>query len=155
MRFPLEVFDAVRKVWPEQKPISVRISATDWAPGGLEPEESVTIGRMLKEHGCDIIDVSSGQTVPFAQPIYGRMYQAPFADKIRNEAGIPTITVGNIQNWDQVNTLLVSGQADLVALARAHLYDPYFTLHAAADQDFEVDWPNQYLPAKPRRRKGT
>ena len=83
------------------------------------------------------------------------MYQAPFADKIRNEANIPTITVGNIQNWDQVNTLLVSGQADLVALARAHLYDPYFTLHAAADQDYEMDWPNQYLPAKPRRRKGS
>jgi anthraniloyl-CoA monooxygenase len=155
MRFPLEVFDAVRKVWPQEKPISVRISATDWAPGGLEPEDSVAIAKMLKEHGCDIIDVSTGQTVPFAQPIYGRMYQAPFADKIRNEADIPTITVGNIQNWDQVNTLLISGQADLVALARAHLYDPYFTLHAAADQDYEVDWPNQYLPAKPRRRKGT
>jgi anthraniloyl-CoA monooxygenase len=153
-RFPLEVFDAVRKVWPDQKPISVRISATDWAPGGLEPAESVAIAKMLKAHGCDVIDVSTGQTVPDAQPVYGRMYQAPFSDRIRNEAGIPTITVGNIQNWDQVNTLLVSGQADLVALARAHLYDPYFTLHAAADQDYEVDWPNQYLPAKPRRRKG-
>ncbi|HSE43687.1 MAG TPA: bifunctional salicylyl-CoA 5-hydroxylase/oxidoreductase, partial [Acidobacteriota bacterium] len=154
MRFPLQVFDAVRKAWPSEKPISVRISATDWAPGGLTPEDSVAIASMLKEHGCDIIDVSTGQTVPFSQPVYGRMYQAPFADKIRNEANIPTITVGNIQNWDQVNTLLVSGQADLIALARAHLYDPYFTLHAAADQDYELDWPNQYLPAKPRRRKG-
>jgi len=153
-RFPLEVFGAVRRVWPDQKPISVRISASDWTPGGLEPAESVTIAKMLKAFGCDVIDVSTGQTVPHAQPVYGRMYQAPFSDRIRNEAGIPTITVGNIQNWDQVNTLLVSGQADLVALARAHLYDPYFTLHSAADQDYEVDWPNQYLPAKPRRRKG-
>jgi len=155
MRFPLEVFDAVRRVWPDHKPISVRISATDWVPGGFDGGDSVVIAKMLKAHGCDIIDVSTGQTVPHAQPVYGRMYQAPYADRIRNEAGIPTITVGNIQNWDQVNTLLVSGQADLVALARAHLYDPYFTLHAAADQDYEVDWPNQYLPAKPRRRKGT
>ncbi len=155
MRFPLEVFDAVRRVWPDHKPMSVRISATDWVPGGFDGGDSVVIAKMLKAHGCDIIDVSSGQTVPHAQPVYGRMYQAPFADRIRNEAGIPTITVGNIQNWDQVNTLLVSGQADLVALARAHLYDPYFTLHAAADQDYEVDWPNQYLPAKPRSRKGT
>jgi anthraniloyl-CoA monooxygenase len=154
MRFPLEVFDAVRALWPEEKPISVRISAVDWAPGGLDANQAVEVARCLKQHGCDIIDVSSGQTVPYAEPVYGRMYQAPFADRIRNEAGIPTITVGNIQNWDQVNTLIVSGQADLVALARPHLYDPYFTLHAAADQNYDIEWPNQYLPAKPVRRKG-
>lgn len=153
MRFPLEVLDGVRGVWPGEKPVSVRISATDWAEGGFDPEQSVLAARLLKEHGCDIVDVSSGQTTTGAQPIYGSMYQAPFADRIRNEAGIPTISVGNIQNWDQVNTLIVSGQCDLCALARPHLYDPYFTLHAAADQDYEVDWPNQYLPAKPRRRK--
>jgi anthraniloyl-CoA monooxygenase len=109
---------------------------------------------MLKDYGCDIIDVSSGQTTTMAQPIYGRMYQAPFSDKIRNEAHIPTMTVGNIKTWDQVNTLVVSGQADLVVLARQHLYDPYFTLHAAAEQEYEIpDWPIQYRTASPTRRK--
>jgi anthraniloyl-CoA monooxygenase len=153
MRFPLEVFDAVRRVWPQEKPMSVRISATDWAPGGLDGPQSVIVARLLKEYGCDIIDVSTGSTSKLAQPIYGSMYQAPFSDRIRNEVKIPTITVGNIQNWDQVNTLIVSGQADLCALARPHLFDPYFTLHAAAAQDYEIPWPNQYLPAKPSRRR--
>ncbi|HSP05954.1 MAG TPA: bifunctional salicylyl-CoA 5-hydroxylase/oxidoreductase [Acidobacteriota bacterium] len=153
MRFPLEVFDAVRQVWPVSMPISVRISATDWAPGGLEGPQSVAVARLLKEHGCDIIDVSTGSTSTLAEPVYGSMYQAPFSDRIRNEAKIPTITVGNIQNWDQVNTLIVSGQADLCALARPHLNDPYFTLHAAAEQEWEIPWPNQYLPAMPKRRK--
>lgn len=155
MRFPLEVLDAVRQIWPQERPMSVRISATDWAPGGLDSEQSVAVARLLKEHGSDIIDVSTGQTSTLAQPVYGSMFQAPFSDRIRNEANIPTITVGNIQNWDQVNTLIVSGQADLCALARPHLFDPYFTLHAAAEQDFEIPWPNQYLPAKPRRKKTT
>lgn len=154
MRFPLEVFDAVRKVWPFKKPMSVRISATDWARGGLDAEQSVEVARLLKEHQCDLIDVSTGQTTTVAEPVYGRMYQAPFADRIRNLIKIPTMSVGNIQNWDHVNTLIVTGQCDLCALARPHLYDPYFTLHAAADQDFDVPWPNQYLPAKPRLRKG-
>ena len=154
MRFPLQVFDAVRKVWPQEKPMSVRISAHDWVPGGLDPAQAVDVARLLREHGCDIIDVSSGQTSPLAQPIYGRMYQAPFADRIRNELKMPTMSVGNIQNWDHVNTLLVSGACDLCALARPHLYDPYLTLHAAADQGWDVPWPNQYLPAKPGRRKG-
>jgi anthraniloyl-CoA monooxygenase len=154
MRFPLEVFDAVRKVWPQEKPMSVRISAHDWVPGGLDPMQAVDVARLLQQHGCDVIDVSSGQTSPLAQPIYGRMYQAPFADRIRNELKIPTISVGNIQNWDHINTLLVSGACDICALARPHLYDPYFTLHAAADQGWDVPWPNQYLPAKPNRRKG-
>jgi len=152
MRYPLEVFDAVRRVWPERKPMSVRFPAFDWAPGGLEVEEAVAAARMLKEHGCDIIDVSSGLTTPESAPDYGSMFQVPFSDRIRNEAGIPTMTVGGIRNWDHVNTILVSGYADLCVLARPHLFDPYFTLHAAADQDHEVWWPSQYLPAKPRRR---
>jgi len=154
MRFPLEVFDAVRDVWPQEKPISVRISATDWVPGGFDASQAVEASAMLKAHGCDIIDVSSGQTTTMAQPVYGRMYQAPFSDRIRNEAHIPTMSVGNIQNWDQVNTLIVTGQADLCVLARGHLYEPYFTLHAAAEQEYEVEWPKQYLPAAPVRRKG-
>jgi len=154
MRFPLEVFDAVREISPQHKPVSVRISATDWVPGGFDASQAVEIAAMLKEHGCDIIDVSTGQTTTMAQPVYGRMYQAPFSDRIRNEAGIPTMCVGNIQNWDQVNTLIVTGQADLCVLARGHLFDPYFTLHAAAEQNYEVEWPKQYLPAAPVRRKG-
>jgi anthraniloyl-CoA monooxygenase len=152
MRYPLEVFDAVRAVWPQEKPISVRFPAFDWAPGGLELDEAVAAARQLKEHGCDIIDVSSGMTVPEARIDYGTMFQTPFADRIRNEAGIPTMTVGSIRNWDHVNTILVSGYADLCVLARPHLYDPYFTLHAAADQGHDVWWPDQYLPARPRRR---
>ncbi len=152
MRYPLEVFDAVRETWPPQRPISVRVSANDWAPGGLEVDAAVEMGRMLARHRCDIIDVSSGMTTPMARPIYGRMFQTPFADRIRNEAGIPTMAVGNIQNWDQVNTIIVTGRADLCVLARPHLFDPYLTLHAAADQEFEVPWPDQYLPAKPRKR---
>ena len=148
MRFPLEVFDAVRIIWPQEKPMSVRISAHDWVPGGLDPGQAVEVAALFQQHGCDIIDVSSGQTSPLAEPIYGRMYQAPFADRIRNELKIPTISVGNIQNWDHVNTLLVSGACDLCALARPHLYDPYFTLHAAAEQGWDIAWPDQYLSAK-------
>src|SRR5262249_58655767 len=108
IRYPLEVFDVVRSIWPQERPISVRISATDWVPGGFDAEQSVEFARALKAHGCDVIDVSTGQTTQRADPIYGRMFQAPFADKIRNEAGIPTISVGNIKNWDQVNTLTAS-----------------------------------------------
>ena len=151
MRYPLEIFDAVRAAWPKHKPISVRISANDWAPGGLVPADAVQIARMLKEHGCDIIDVSSGQTSPASRPVYGRMYQAPFADQIRNEAKIPTMTVGAINSADQVNTILASQRADLVVLARAHLADPHFTLHAAAAQGYAPQpWPVQYMAAKPR-----
>lgn len=153
MRFPLEVFDAVRRIWPEQKPISVRISATDWVPGGLDAEQSVEVARLLKARGCDIIDVSTGQTTTLAEPVYGSMYQAPFSDRIRNEVKIPTMTVGAVFTWDQVNTLVVTGQADLVALARQHLLDPYFTMRAAVEQQYlNVPWPKQYLPAMPRRR---
>jgi anthraniloyl-CoA monooxygenase len=113
-------------------------------------DDAITLARMLKEHGLDILDVSTGQTTPAAEPEYGRMYQAPFANLIRHAAGIPTITVGAVQGWDHVNTLVASGRADLCALARPHLADPYLTLHAAAEQGFDVPWPSPYLPGKPR-----
>jgi anthraniloyl-CoA monooxygenase len=146
MRFPLEVFEAIRAVWPAEKPISVRLSAVDWVPGrGLEIEDSVQIAKMLKARGCDLLDVSAGQTSTEAKPVYGRMFQTPFSDAIRQEAGIATIAVGAITTADQVNTIVASGRADLCALARPHLADPYFTLHAAADYDWRgVNWPVQY-----------
>lgn len=145
MRFPLEIFDAVRAAWPAERPISVRVSAVDWVPGGLSVEDSIQIAKMLKAHGCDLVDVSAGQTTTEAKPQYGRMFQTPFADAIRQEAGIATIAVGAITSADQVNTIVASGRADLCALARPHLADPYFTLHAAADYDWRgVSWPKQY-----------
>jgi len=145
MRFPLELFEAVRAVWPRAKPMSVRVSATDWIPGGNTAADTVVIARALKAAGCDLIDVSSGQTDPDSRPVYGRMYQAVFAEQVRLEADIATMAVGAITSADQVNTLLISGRADLVALARPHLADPYFTLHAAAEYDFRgIGWPVQY-----------
>jgi anthraniloyl-CoA monooxygenase len=154
MRYPLEIFDAVRAVWPERKPMSVRISATDWAPGGLSDEDRIEVARMLKEHGCDLIDVSTGQTVPYQQPRYGRAYQTPFADHIRNTVGIPTMTVGAISTPDEVNSILLAGRADLCVLARPHLRDPYWTLHAAQAQDyFDCLWPPQYESVQPHRRE--
>lgn len=154
MRYPLEVFDAVREAWPEEMPISVRISATEWRPDGLSDADRVEIGRMFKDHGLDLLDVSAGQVVSDQEPIYGRMFQAPFSDLIRNEAGIATMTVGNVQTVDQANTLLLAGRADLVAMARPHLADPYLTLHAAADYGHDLQyWPPQYIAAKPRTRK--
>ena len=155
LRFPLEVLDAVRAAWPDDRPMSVRISATDWAPGGTTEDDAVAIAKALQEHGVDIVDVSTGQVVAHQQPEYGRMYQTPFADRIRQEVGMATMAVGAIQGWDHVNTILASGRADLCALARPHLFDPYLTLHAAAEQEyFDVRWPNQYLSVAPRRRKG-
>ncbi len=155
LRYPLEVLDAVRAAWPADRPMSVRISATDWAPGGTTEDDAVEIARALKEHGVDIVDVSTGQVVAHQQPEYGRMYQTPFADRIRQEVGIATMAVGAIQGWDHVNTILASGRADLCAMARPHLFDPYLTLHAAAEQEhFDVRWPNQYLSVAPRRRRG-
>ena len=147
-RWPLEVFDAVRAAWPEAKPMAVRISATDWAEGGTTPEEAVELARMLREHGCDIVDVSAGQTVPEQQPVYGRLYQTPFADRIRQEAGIATMTVGNIASWADVNSILAAGRADLCVLARAHLWDPYWTRHAAWEQGVDLWWPDQYVSVK-------
>ena len=147
LRYPLEVWDAVRAVWPAEKPMSVRISATDWMPGGLAGPDAVAIASTFKAHGCDLIDVSTGQTDPASKPAYGRMYQAVFAEQVRLEACIATMAVGAVTSADQVNTLLVSGRADLVALARPHLADPYFTLHAAAEAGYEgTSWPAQYLP---------
>jgi anthraniloyl-CoA monooxygenase len=144
MRFPLEIFDAVRAAWPEERPMSVRISATDWFPGGIGPEDSVEVARMLKAHGCDIVDVSAGQTVPDQKPVYGRLFQTPFADRIRHEVGIATTAVGNISSYADVNTILASGRADLCLLARAHLWDPYWTRHAAYELGFKLPWPDPY-----------
>jgi anthraniloyl-CoA monooxygenase len=132
LRFPLEVFRAIRKAWPEKKPMSVRISATDWQDGGLTGDDAVGVARAFREAGCDLIDVSTGQTTPDADPIYGRMYQTPFSDQIRNDANIATMCVGAITSADQVNTIVAAARADLVALARPHLADPSFTLKAAA-----------------------
>src|SRR5512135_796496 len=149
MRYPLEVFSACRAAWPEAKPMSVRISATDWAPGGLSGEDLMALARMLKDAGCDLVDCSTGQTVPQQKPVYGRMYQAPFADWVRNEVGIATMTVGAVTTADQVNTLLASGKADLVALARPHLANPYFTLQASAwYRHAPQHWPPQYLSGR-------
>jgi anthraniloyl-CoA monooxygenase len=146
LRYPMEVFEAVRAVWPDSKPMSVRVSATDWIEGGQTPDETLEIARALKAAGCDVLDVSSGQTDPESTPVYGRMFQAQFSEQIRLLAKMPTMAVGAITSADQVNTLLVSGRADLVALARVHLADPYFTLRAAAALDFEgVAWPKPYL----------
>ncbi len=144
-RFPLEVFDACRAVWPAQRPMSTRISATDWVEGGFDPDQSVAFARMLRDHGCDIVDVSAGQVSPLEQPAFGRSFQTPFADRIRNEVGIPTIAVGAIASYDDVNTTVLAGRADLCALARPHIYDPHWTLHAAAEQDYDgVEWVPQY-----------
>jgi anthraniloyl-CoA monooxygenase len=154
MRLPLEVFDRVRAVWPADRPIGVRISATDWDDSGITGEDSVQIAHMLKAHGCDIVDVSTGQTTPTSRPpFYGRMYQTPFADQIRNDVGIPTLAVGNITTADQANTILAAGRADLIALARTHLRDPYFTRHAAEEAGYTgLAWPQPY-GAVPVQRK--
>ena len=149
LRYPLEVFRAMREVWPAQRPMSVRISATDWVDGGISGDDSVEIARAFKMQGADLIDVSTGQTSPDAKPVYGRMFQTPYADRIRNEVGIATMAVGNITDTDQVNAILAGGRADLVALGRPHLADPFWTLHAAAKLGYhETLWPVQYLPGK-------
>jgi anthraniloyl-CoA monooxygenase len=150
MRFPLEVYRAVRAVWPEAKPISVRISAHDWVGSrGITAADAVDIARMLQREGVDIIDVSAGQTSIEARPVYGRMFQTPFSDRIRNEVGIATMAVGNITEPDHVNSILMAGRADLVCLARAHLADPYWTLHAAARLGYAgAAWPKPYLAGR-------
>ena len=149
LRFPREVFEALRSVWPAHKPMSVRISATDWAEGGITGDDAVLVARAFAESGVDLVDVSTGQTVSEAQPIFGRMFQTPFSDQIRNEARLATMCVGNITSADQVNTILAAGRADLVALGRPHLIDPAFTLKAAAWYGAEgVFCPQQYLPGK-------
>jgi anthraniloyl-CoA monooxygenase len=149
LRFPLEVFDAMREVWPAHKPMSVRISATDWAEGGITGDDAVEIARAFAEHGVDLVDVSTGQTVREARPIYGRMFQTPFSDQVRNEAQVATMCVGNITAADQVNTILAAGRADLVALGRPHLVDPFFTMKAAAWYGAkDIHCPAQYMAGK-------
>jgi anthraniloyl-CoA monooxygenase len=149
MRFPLEVFRAIRAAWPDEKPMSVRISATDWVDGGLTGDDAVEVARLFAEAGCDLIDVSTGQTTADAEPVFGRMFQTPFSDQIRNEAGLATMCVGAITSADQVNTIIAAGRADLVALARPHLVDPYFTMKAAAWYGAPaIHCPPQYLAGK-------
>jgi len=146
MKYPLEVFQAMRAVWPQDKPMSVRISASDWAgDDGVTAEEAVEIARLFEAVGADIIDVSAGQTSTQAKPVYGRMFQTPFSDRIRNEAGIKTMAVGNIYEADHVNSILLAGRADLVCIARPHLADPYWTLHEATKVgDRHAKWPLPY-----------
>ncbi|KNB54158.1 salicylyl-CoA 5-hydroxylase [Streptomyces caatingaensis] len=147
LAYPLEVFDAVREVWPAERPMTVRISATDWADGGVTADDAVVVARAFAEHGADAIDVSTGQVVPDERPAFGRSYQTPFAERIRREAGVPVIAVGLISSWDDVNSLILAGRADLCAVGRPHLYDPHWTLHAAADQGYTgpgVEWPAPY-----------
>lgn len=155
-KFPLEVLDACRALWPSEKPMSVRISATDWAPGGFEGDDAVELVKMLRDHDVDIVDVSTGQVSPDAKPAYGRSFQTPFADRIRHEVGIPTIAVGAISSWDDVNTTILAGRADLCALGRPHLYDPFWTLHAAAEQDYydREKWIVQYQGGSRRPMDG-
>ncbi|MFJ4816030.1 bifunctional salicylyl-CoA 5-hydroxylase/oxidoreductase [Streptomyces sp. NPDC088801] len=157
LRFPLEVFDAVRNVWPGERPMTVRISATDWAEGGTSAEDAVEIARAFAAHGVDAIDVSTGQVVAGEQPEFGRSYQTPFADRIRNTTGIPVIAVGAISSWDDVNSLILAGRTDLCALARPHLYDPHWTLHAAAEQGYTgpgATWPAPYRAGSRRPQTG-
>ncbi|MGW1807001.1 bifunctional salicylyl-CoA 5-hydroxylase/oxidoreductase [Streptomyces sp. NPDC002078] len=157
LRFPLEVFDAVRAVWPAERPMTVRISATDWAEGGTTAEDAVEIARAFAAHGADAIDVSTGQVVAEERPEFGRSYQTPFADRIRQQAGVPVIAVGAISSWDDVNSLILAGRADLCALGRPHLYDPHWTLHAAAEQGYEgpgVVWPAPYRAGSRRPQTG-
>jgi anthraniloyl-CoA monooxygenase len=149
LRFPLEVFEAMRAAWPSHKPMSVRISATDWADGGISGDDAVLVARAFGEAGVDLVDVSTGQTVQESQPVYGRMFQTPFSEQVRNEAEVATMCVGNITTADQVNTILAAGRADLVALGRPHLVDPGFTMKAAAWYGAtDAYCPPQYLPGK-------
>ena len=154
MRYPLEIFDSVRAVWPYSKPMSVRVSATDWVEGGIDGDHAVEFSRRLKEHGCDLIDVSTGQTSIHARPEYGRLYQTPFADRIRHEAGVATMTVGAVSSIDDIHNILVAGRADLCVMARPHLVDPYWTLNAAIDLGYrDHSFPNQYLSGLAARRR--
>ncbi|HEV2609696.1 MAG TPA: bifunctional salicylyl-CoA 5-hydroxylase/oxidoreductase, partial [Noviherbaspirillum sp.] len=148
-RYPLEIFAAIRDVWPQDKPISVRISAHDWVEGGITPDDAVNIARLFKTAGADMIDCSAGQVSKLEKPVYGRMFQTPFADRIRNEAGIPTIAVGAIFEADHANSIIAAGRADLCAVARPHLANPAWTLNEAAKIGyFDMPWPKQYQAGK-------
>jgi anthraniloyl-CoA monooxygenase len=149
LRYPLEVFRAIREVWPQGKPISIRISAHDWVEGGITPDDAVEIAKAFKAAGADVIDCSSGQVTKDEKPVYGRMFQTPFADQVRNEAQIPTIAVGAISEADHANTIIAAGRADLCAIARPHLANPAWTLNEAAKIGYlDVKWPKQYVSAK-------
>jgi anthraniloyl-CoA monooxygenase len=147
LRFPLEVLDVVRAVWPAHKPLLVRISACDWAPGGTTIDDAIGIARALAEHGASAIDVSSGEVVAHERPAYGRSYQTPFAERIRHAVGVPTIAVGGISSADDATSIVLAGRADLIAVGRAALHDPAWTLHAAAELGYRgpgADWPAHY-----------
>lgn len=149
LRYPLEVFEAMRAVWPKDKPMSVRISAHDWVEGGITPDDAVIIAQAFKDAGADMIDCSSGQVSKKEKPVFGRMFQTPFADRVRNEAHIPTIAVGAISEADHVNSIIAAGRADLCAVARPHLANPAWTLTEAAKIGYHmVEWPKQYRSAK-------
>src|SRR6185369_3699719 len=149
LRYPLEVFRAMRAVWPADRPMSVRISANDWVEGGITPDDAVEIARAFKAAGADLIDVSAGQVSKAEKPVFGRMWQTPFADRVRNEAGICTMAVGGISEADHVNSIIAAGRADLCAIARPHLANPAWTLlEAARIGYFDVDWPKQYRTGK-------
>jgi anthraniloyl-CoA monooxygenase len=149
LRYPLEIFTAMRAAWPADKPMSVRVSATDWVEDGLTPDESVEIGRAFVAAGADVIHVSTGQTLSDAKPVFGRLFQTPYSDRIRNEGRVPTIAVGNITDADQVNSIIAAGRADLVAIGRPHLADPHWTLHAAAQLGYAgAHWPVQYYQGR-------
>ena len=151
LRYPLEVFSAMRAVWPDHLPMSVRISAHDWVPGGITPDDAVLIARAFRDAGADLIDCSSGQVSKREKPVYGRMFQTPFSDRVRNEAGIATIAVGAISEADHVNSIIAAGRADLCAVARPHLANPAWTLTEAARIGYTmVEWPKQYRSAKPQ-----
>ncbi|WP_369207630.1 bifunctional salicylyl-CoA 5-hydroxylase/oxidoreductase [Streptomyces sp. PU-14G] len=157
LRYPLEVFDAVREAWPADRPMTVRISATDWAQGGTTGDDAVRIAAAFAEHGADAVDVSTGQVVAHERPDFGRSYQTPYADRIRNVLGVPVIAVGAVSSWDDVNSLVLAGRADLCALARPHLYDPHWTLHAAAEQGYTgpgAPWPDPYRAGSRRPPTG-
>ncbi len=161
LRYPLEVFDAVRAVWPAGRPMTVRISATDWHDGGIGADEAVEIARAFAEHGADAVDVSTGQVVSDEEPAFGRSYQTPYADRIRNEIGrkygVAVIAVGAISSYDDVNSIILAGRADFCALGRAHLYDPQWTLHAAADQGYAgpaARWPDPFAAGSRKPQTG-
>jgi anthraniloyl-CoA monooxygenase len=159
LRYPVDVFDAVRAVWPAERPMSVRISATDWAPGGIDVDEAIEFARTFAAHGADAIDVSTGQVVSEERPAFGRSYQVPYADAIRHALArshphVAVIAVGAISSYDDVNSLLLAGRADLCALGRTHLYDPQWTLHAAADQGYPIAWPKPFAAGSRRPQTG-
>jgi anthraniloyl-CoA monooxygenase len=157
LRYPLEVFAAIREVWPSSKPMTVRISATDWVEGGIDTDDAVEVARAFAAAGADAVDVSTGQVTPDERPAYGRSFQTPFADAIRNRLGVATIAVGAISSYDDVNSLILAGRADLCALGRVHLYDPNWTLHAAVEQDYDgpgAVWPDPWRAGRRKPQTG-